>query len=236
MKFQTLPSLVGGTTACCLLSLSLLSLLSNVVVNGAIVTIIQSLQDDLVYDTNGKLVTHTIVYERSDDCTKQGLNTFQADQFNVFAIERSNTDLYQKLFGDESSVSGCNVAYIERGVDRSLADAVMPHHYYPKNDESNISFKDWFESKVRMVELCLINYYTTPPHKTNALDLYWVDKGTPKFHFEIYYGEQRTRCFKSYIGHSFEAYDSSMIEGERSDTNKGTLVGALTVEYTTSMA
>ena len=229
MKFQ-LPSLVGGllTTTACLLSSN-----CGVVVNGAIVTVIQSLDDDLVYDTNGKLATHTILYERSEDCTNQGLDTFSADKFNIFAIERSNTQLYQQLFGDDTS-GGCNAAYIERGVDRSLVDAIMPQKYYPKTESQ--SFVDWFESNVRMVELCLINYYTSPPHKTNALDLYWIDKGTPKYHFEIFYGEQRTRCFKSFIGHSFEAYDSSMIEGERSDTNKGVLVGTLTVEYTTSMA
>ena len=202
--------------------------------------------NDLLYDNNNKLVFHTIIYEKdNEDCIqKQKLNTFRSTpDFEIYSIDTTTSEEFQRIFDDSNDGDGCNVAYIERGVDRTLVSAIMPHHYYPKQQadiENQLSFSDWFESNIRMVELCLINYYSNPVsgEKVDYIDLYWKHPTTSKlnFHMEIYYGEQKTRCFKSFIGHEFEVYDSTELEEGRSDDNKGELVGTLRVEYITSMA
>merc|ERR1719237_1388018 len=50
-------------------------------------------------------------------------------------------------------------------------------------------------------------------HSENPLKLYWVNhSGQRTPIFDINYGEQKTQCLDSFIGHSFELVDSNTEE------------------------
>lgn len=105
-----------------------------------------------------------------------------------------------EIFGSNNG-GACQAACLERGTDRDIAHAAMPHKIY-KTGESDGTLQQWFEDNCRQVEVCLINYYDPKVH----LKTLWIRPETnePVVHLnDIQYGEPKTRCFNSFIGHKF---------------------------------
>jgi len=188
--------------------------------------VVLSLEDDLEYDANGKLVTHQLVY--TEGCASTLSSALVPDRFEFHQVAgKARADLFgtstttTKNDDDVDSAAKCQAACIERGVDKTLAFAVLPHHQYTAAaDGSNLV--DWLRDGCSRVEVCLMNYVD----ETDPLTLYWMrDNGEKKFHLSLEYGERKTRCFSSFVGHRFTA-----------ETKDGTAVGAFTVEFTTILA
>lgn len=198
---------------------STLLLLSTIVV-GAEKVIVKSLTDDLQYDENGKLASHHLFYPGGNkDCPAV---TFNKDVYG-FTFQPLYGKALEAVFPNYDVKSGnCPVACAERGVDKSLVHAIMPHK---RNDDSTANnFDDWFEYHCRRVELCLMNYHD----RETPIQLFWIDhsSGERKLHMEIEFGEQQTRCFHSFLGHEFEVHDGK--------TNQ--ILDKFIVEYTLSTA
>ena len=172
--------------------------------------VVLSLEDDLEYDENGKLLTHQLVY--TEGCANDLSAAIVPLRFEFHQVAgKAQAD----LFGEESA-GGCQAACIERGVDKTLAFAVLPSRQYSPADDGNLV--DWLRDGCSRGEVCLMNYID----ETNPLMLYWVHDGDKKFHLSVEYGERKTRCFGSFIGHRFVA-----------ETKDGEAVGEFTVEFAT---
>lgn len=187
-----------------LLATASLAAASNVVTN---------VQNDLEYDENGKLTHHYLLYPADNKaCPAASFNPGYG-----FEARPVDGEALQAVFPGYEGV-GCRAVCVERGTDRSVAHAVMPHK---TNNDSAENFGPWFEETCRRVELCLMNYHS----RETPLKLFWIDpSGGEKLHMEIEYGERKTRCFTSFIGHVFEARDG--------ETDK--LVERFSVEYVLS--
>jgi hypothetical protein len=189
--------------------------------------VVQSVQKDLSYDRNGKLTKHTLLY--NEECRsfleqQEESFSYPVDHFDVFVT----TDT--RVFMDSStattttssspSSSTCQAACLERGVDYSVAHAVMPHRIYNAADASTSTPKDdfqaWFQEHCVKVEVCFMNYHS--PQITS----YWIRPGSGdddddddddaqqrQFHLHIEFGERHTKCFHSFIGHQFDIVDTA---------------------------
>ncbi|CAB9519097.1 Ankyrin Repeat [Seminavis robusta] len=176
-----------------------------------------SVKDDLSFDESGKLAAHHMLYPAGNwDCPAATAAAPHGFEFRALAGEA-----LQMVFPDyEPGSSACPVACPELGTDRSVAHAIMPHR---RNPDSTNNFNDWFEGNCKRAEVCLINYHS----RETPVKLFWVDRdGNPKLHMEIEYGERKTRCFHSFVGHRFQAQDG--------DT--GAVVEEFTIEHTLSTA
>lgn len=169
---------------------------------------ISSVSHDLTYDENQKLKTHTFLHTAA--CTDIPTRR----HFESYPVAG---EALQTLFGSDDT--SCQAVCIEKGTDRTVAHAVMPHKIYPGDGD----LVSWFERVCARVEVCLVNYH----NKVSPLQLYWVTPdGAKKHHLDIAYGESKTRCFASFIGHRFMAIDQ--------DTDQ--VVGDFLVEFNTIMA
>ena len=175
---------------------------------------ILSLSDDLVYDANGKLASHQLVYTAA--CVVPYVSAMRAP--DLFEFHEAAGKAHADLFGEETG-GECLAACIERGVDRSLVAAVMPHKIYVPADHGDLAV--WLRDQCTRVEVCMMNYVDS----SNALQLYWINGSERQHHLDLEYGERKTRCFSSFIGHTFEAL-----------TKDGDVVGRLTVTATTVLA
>ena len=180
-------------------------------------TPILSLPNDLAYDENGKLMRHQLVYTAA--CAPSLATTSAPDRFEFHEVQGPAR---AELFG-ETAESSCHAACLERGVDQTLVAAVMPHKIYSSSAANNGDLSMWMRDVCSRVEVCVMNYIDT----ANAVSLYWIHGSSQQrqHHMDIEYGERKTRCFSSYIGHQFEATSQS-----------GTVVGEFTVEFTTVLA
>lgn len=77
-----------------------------------------------------------------------------------------------------------------------------------KGDGNWRSFEDWFRTVCVKTEVGFMNYYS----KTAPIKLLWVNNGEERDNGEIEYGERNTRCFHSYLGHTFRFRDSETNE------------------------
>jgi len=175
------------------------------------------IQGDLPYDQNGKLESHHLFYPADNpNCPAA---SFRPEHQHL-ARPLAGKALQQVFPGYEEGSGACPVACAERGADRSVAHAIMPHKL---NWDSTGNFGDWFTQTCTKTEVCLMNYHS----KDTPLKLYWIsDTGAKHLHMEIEFGERKTRCFHSFIGHNFQAEDSQT----------GEIIDAFTVEYITSKA
>jgi hypothetical protein len=178
-------------------------------------TVVTNIARDLLYDENGKLSTHYLVYPAA--CAIE--LPLAQESFHSVGLAG---DAYDKVFADHDATS-CPAACIEKGVDRNYAQAIMPHRYYTADDTQTIPFDTWFRETCVRVEVCMLNYYD----KVTPINIYWLDEttGTKTLHLEIGYGEQKTRCFNSYIGHTFVAESADAVP-----------IGQITIDAITTIA
>ena len=179
--------------------------------------VVRSIPTDLPFDENGKLAFHFVLY--SQGCDVSSFKPWPGFETREVAGEAMET-LFP--YGRRQS-SSCQAVCVERGVDRSVAGAVMPHKYYDSTKSSSADLATWVHDTCVRVEICLINYHS----RTTPIKVYWfTETGEKKLHMEIKYGEQKTRCFSSFVGHTFQAEDGQ--------TNQ--VLGKFTVEYITVLA
>jgi hypothetical protein len=184
-------------------------------------TTISSL-NDLQYDENGKLQSHTLAYPAS---SSHSCGFHPQEGFTMVAV---TGDAMAELFPQTTTTSAfhpdsdCWAVCLERGVDQQYVSHVMPHKRYDrKNHPPTKLFHRWVSDSCAHVEVCLINYHSKEP-----LILNWVkNEKEIVFHLNIQYGERNTRCFGTFLGHSFQVVDQ-----------QGNLVDQFTVEYITSRA
>ena len=176
---------------------------------------ISNLQTQLPFDVNHKLATHAILYTPS--C---GRFLISDDDSRIFAFHPVTGDALIDLGLNDNDAIVCHAVLVERGVDRKLIHAVMPH----KRKTPEQSMADFIEAS-RKVEICFLNYLD----QEHPLQTKWIhpQTGEKKNHMELHYGERKTRCFASFLGHEFEVYQND-------DTEKP--VALFTVEYTTVIA
>ena len=194
---------------------SLFAFMALASVGAASANVVNSIQDDLAYDENGKLTTHYLVYpEDNVNCPAASFAAPYGFETRPLAGEA-----VQAVFPGYEAGSGCPAACVERGTDRAVAHAIMPHKV---NLDSSENLADWFEHACRQVEVCVMNYHS----KDTPMKLKWVDPaGGEKLHMELEYGEQKTRCFSSFIGHTFIARDGATDD----------VLHTFTVEFVTSL-
>jgi hypothetical protein len=173
--------------------------------------LVHSIQDDLSYDENNKLRSHYLVYPAfaSDDCEPV---TFDGTS-GPFEVRGLTGKALYDVFGSSVAPTDCRAACIERGTDKAVAHAVMPHKFYnsetddkdAEDDTPQKDFYDWFENTCSNVETCLMNYYDTE----HFIQTFWfpLDGSAKQEHIKIEYGNQNTRCFKTWIGHKFQVTD-----------------------------
>jgi hypothetical protein len=135
-------------------------------------------------------------------------------------------DAARQIFGSdfEGTAGGCQAACLERGTDRDIAHAAMPNKIYHASTSSE-TLPQWFDDNCRQIEVCLMNYH----HPDVAIKTLWIHPETnePVPHLDnIQYGEPKTRCFSSFIGHMFH-----VVAG-----NENVKIAEFTAEYTLVMA
>lgn len=222
----TARSLSILTNTPCLLAIAFLLCSSNLIF-GTYAEISEhgsSIENDVNFDENNKIESHYIVFPANrPDCP-----TYNWDPGSHFTAMALEGDALSKVFphyrtgesylgrdeeneldeGEEDN--RCLAACLEKGTDISVAGHTMPHfHYYGTNDDASLSekksdFESWFHDNCQKVETCFINYAV----KERTLPIYWIHPdGSRRKQMDLEYSERKTRCFFSFIGHSFEAED-----------------------------
>lgn len=183
---------------------------------------VSSLLYDLEYDENQRLDGYYLVYEPSPTCAAAGLETtFAHNRYQARpATGNALLELFSNNNNDDDDASTCRAVCLGRGVDRELVSAVMPHMRYAG---PATGFDDFFRTSCSQVESCLMNYYD----QEEPLQIYWIHpvSGEKKAHIKIHYGEQKTKCFSTFLGHEFVA-----------ETAQGQEIGRVTIEFITVMA
>ena len=185
--------------------------------------ILDNVSTDLDYalvDSTRLVQSHVLVYNQA--CANDPLLT-EKPKFYGFQYRLLSESAEQQVFSSPSS-DHCRAACIERGTDAEVAHAVMPQKQYDASTSKSPSFTNWFQQTCHRVEVCLMNYHDPD----RLLPLQWITAdGTPRDHIQLGYGERNTKCFHSFLGHSFRAIDP---------VDPTVVVAEFTVEYTTVLA
>ena len=213
---------------------------------------ISSIEDGLAFDESQKLASHYIVFPvNRPDCPTNSLLTgdnkagygIQAKALDGKALERvfphyGNGKSYlgrdpdsEIDLGEGEIDNRCMAACLEKGTDIKVAGHTMPHFHYvdsSNGDDENTAtfqkksnFDNWFLTTCKRVEVCFINYAV----RERPLEVFWVDGKTKNKQFDLQYSERKTRCFNSFLGHTFLAIDAETgFEQE------------VTIEHTTTLA
>lgn len=204
---------------------------ASVVVGGG-AAVVSNLKYDLEYDENQRLNGNYLVYEKSPACQSQQakLDTFTHSRYVALqAVDAA----HEALFGsnnnnDKTQDTTCRAVCLGRGVSQDLVHAVMPHMRYDHDDDKNRQsaaqgLDVWFKDSCSQVESCFMNYYD--PHE--AIQIYWIHPTTGQRvkHVTLEYGEQKTKCFSTYLGHEFVAESAS-----------GQEIGRVVIEFVTVLA
>lgn len=203
--------------------LSLLVVLVTLVTAASVVTAttdttLRSLRDDLDFDNNGRLISYQLVYSPSCASDIEKINI----DYDHFEVHELAGNALGEMFGlfENDDFGKCHAACLERGVDRNIVAAVLPHKIYT-TESNSATLGEWFRDSCTSVEVCLMNYID----KENPLNVFWINGENKKLHITVEYGERKTRCFSSFIGHAFQA-----------ETVDGTFIGDLLVKFTTVLA
>jgi hypothetical protein len=204
--------------------------------------IIHSIPDQLPYDENGKLTTHTLVYPANGPIgcrPSSNLYGFQVVGLTGKALQ----DVFSTV--DKMATTGtgagagtgagtyntCRAACLERGTDRSVAHAVLSHKYYDSHTHGE--FDQWFAETCSKLEACLINYYD----QDHPIHSFWIPPGRhhkeeeeeaesqKEAHLIIDYGNDNAQCFSTYLGHLFQIEDAH-----------GTILQEIVMEYSLVLA
>jgi hypothetical protein len=179
----------------------------------SIVIISSFATDESLYDENGKLASFQLVYPYinimgdTDTTTDYCLAKEQLDFPNLwygFEHRAVAGDALKTVFPSYKPGDGCVAACLEKGTDRSVAGHTMPYQQYDPQTSTG-TLTQWYELNCHRVEVCLVNYYNTE----RALTVHWIHQETKQaqVHNTVGPGDKNTRCFYSYLGHSFRVTD-----------------------------
>jgi len=195
--------------------LSLGSLLATLVKADSSGNVIESITRDLEYDGNNKLKHHYLVYPAGNPDCEAARKTLP---YMIKSAALSGEALQAVFPG--AAEGDCVAACLEKGTDRSVAYATMPHRHF---DGKEGTFDDFWNDSCQAVEVCLLNYHS----QTTPIKISWISpEGVKRDHLDIDFGERGTRCFQSFLGHKFVAEDG--------DT--GALIEEITIEHITTKA
>jgi len=195
-----------------------------VVANPVVLPPVSDIGEGLEFDENGKLASFYLVYPNASananfddekDSKKCPAPTYilgPKSKYKKVPLEGEALKLIFPDFdeNDETSKSTCPAAWLEKGTDRSVAGHTLPSMHYsqsPEEDNDNNTsktFNEWFQENANKKEVCFINYYS----KKYPVKVYWqrVDGSGEDLTMELEYGDKHTRCFFSFLGHTFHAY------------------------------
>ncbi len=191
-----------------LFSLSVLSQLARAATDASPTT--ASSLDDLDFDENGKLRIYHMVYpahENASHCVQAVAEL--GEHYRVRYVGLVG-DALREVFPDwvtsdsNSEKQKCQAAFLEQGTDRSVVGFPMPHKRWLEDKE--VPLRSFFQTDCNKMEICLMNYWD----EQNPLKVYWIDKknGRREVHTQtLDFGEQKTRCFNSFLGHTFVIKD-----------------------------
>jgi len=181
------------------------------------------------FDENGHVSSHMLIYPLG--CAEAVESSkIDTDRFKLHPVTGESELAFfpngWRKHGAESgeeapkNVEECRAMCVERGVHSSLVTSAMPERHY---GNSSGNFENWFLNSCRRVEVCFMNYHSHTPIKK-----YWVDhSGKEKDHGTLGYGERKTQCIKSFLGHRFKFRDADTDEVVLEITIEHTLVIAV---------
>lgn len=192
-------------------------------------SVVNSVTEDLSYDENQRLASHQFLYPVGSQCVDKMLAGIGKTALVGFEVHPVAGEALKELFPNiDGGSGGCHALCMERGVEKSVAGAVMPERqYHHESDDVSMThkkLKDWFWAECKRVEVCFLNYYS----KDFPINVYWLpETGEKKVQKEgLLFGERKAFCFNSLIGHKFQAED-----GET-----GEIIETVTIEFTTIKA
>lgn len=162
---------------------------------------------DFDFDENNYLKSHMLIYP--SECAQVIESTnIETDQFKIHPVSgEAETAFFPNIIKREESPTKpeeCKAMCVERGVHSSLITSAMPFRHY----NSNKPFNDWFINSCRRVEVCFMNYYSEAPIKW-----FWINQQNEESdHGLLLYGERKTKCISSFLGHSFRFRDADTDE------------------------
>jgi len=234
MAPQFLPKRLLSTANCrrfaaigCVLVCGLV-LLPRALAESSAPSVVSSIEDGLEFDENNKLSSHYVVFPANrPDCGTHPYATGAAAMGEGFLAHPLEGEALEKVFPhyrtgksylgrdpDEELEDGvednrCLAACLEKGTDIKVAGHTMPHLHFTDYEDTPANrkqknFENFLTQSCRKVEVCFINYVV----KERPLEVFWLNNGNPrKKQFDLQYSEQKTRCFKSFVGHQFLAVD-----------------------------
>jgi hypothetical protein len=176
---------------------------------------------DLPYDSNGHLSSHVLAFPSrcfdafDDPRMPSGIFDHQFVMLQGAA--------FHSVFGHlppSTSDKDCMAACLERGTPGQVVARPLPHRYWRngKVDQDgdgsrmeDMSLLDFLYSDgCGKVEYGMVNYHERP------VAVYWInDKTNAKvFNANLKPGERHTNFIKTFIGHTFEIYDTQPDENE----------------------
>jgi len=198
-----------------------------------------SIEDDFDYDENDKLARYYLVFPANrPDCHLTA--NMKSDKGSVNAEVEG--DALERIFPNyvsDGTDPRCMAAWLERGTDKSLTGYTMPHLHFessgPPTAKDKLQFDQWHMVTCKRQEVCFINYQSKRP-----LRMYWVPPeyatsqrddnfDNKRLQVELAYGEKKTHCFFSYIGHVFDVYGFDADDGIN-------FYDRIVIEYTSTRA
>lgn len=176
-----------------------------------------SIEEDFDYDENDKLAKYYMVFPANKPNCRIAADMKPDDGFDFAEVEG---DALQRIFPDyvpDGTDRRCLAACLEKGTDKSLTGYTMPYLHFESPGPLLTAidkqlFDEWYLKPCRRQEVCFINYqsrrplhmYWIPPEQVNSPRDDNLDNKRPQA--ELVYGERKTHCFFSYIGHVFDVY------------------------------
>ncbi|KAL7476247.1 hypothetical protein ACHAW6_002120 [Cyclotella cf. meneghiniana] len=188
-------------------------------VNADYIPTIRSL-DDLPYDANDHLATHVFAYPSRCSSVVSYEHRIYSNIFHHKFVSLAGEAL-AAVFGhlnsahqNDDDASDCMAVCLEKGTPKSVVARPLPHRYWRNGavdqdgkgtDIEQMSLVDFLYSDgCGKVEYGMVNYHTQP------VVVYWIDEknGEKVFNAKLNPGERSTNFITTFIGHTFEVYDT----------------------------
>ncbi|KAL7502996.1 hypothetical protein ACHAXN_000852 [Cyclotella atomus] len=181
--------------------------------------------DSLPYDENGHLSTHILAIpsrcsEKLDDPrVPSGIFGHR----KVLLEGEASAAVFGHLLGDDDGgdddEAKCAAVCLEKGTIRSVVARPLPHRYWldgavdqdgdGRRVEEMTLLDFVYSDGCGKVEYGMVNYHERP------VSVYWVSTSGEKIHNALLKpGERNTNFIKTFVGHSFQVYDTQPDEDE----------------------
>jgi len=199
---------------------------------------VSSIQGQLEFDENQKLMTSHLVYPatQSPGCVNAILNAEDRDLADTFfghgGLEGEALSRVFPNYNVHKDSGKCTAACLEKGTDKSVAGLTLPSFRYDSSAGQG-DMLTWFRRSCQRVEVCFTQYVT----KTEPLQIFWVDRSTDNSRnrlikqFDLEYGTSNAKCLHSSLGQMFYA-----VLEDRNDPPHPKFEEQMIVRHTTTKA